>query len=79
MPKPTQEPMNINERRKYVQVRKACYQKAGRAERSRLLTELEQETGLHRKSLVRLCMLRAWSARSAPQHASARMEWPSSR
>ena len=54
MPKPTAEPMNVNDRRKYLQVRKRLYQQAGRADRSRMLTEMEQETGLHRKSLLRL-------------------------
>jgi len=54
MPKPTIEPMNVNDRRKYLQVRKALYQQAGRADRSRMLTEMEQESGLHRKSLLRL-------------------------
>lgn len=54
MPKPTAEPMNVNDRRKYLQVRKPLYQRAGRADRSRMLSEMEQETGLHRKSLRRL-------------------------
>jgi hypothetical protein len=54
MPKPTAEPMNVNDRRKYMQVRKQSYQQAGRADRSRMLSEMEQETGLHRKSLLRL-------------------------
>ena len=46
--------MNVNDRRKYLQVRKQAYQQAGRADRSRMLSEMEQETGLHRKSLLRL-------------------------
>lgn len=50
----TEEPMTVNERRKYLQQRKRVYQPANRAERSRLLTEMEQVTGLHRKSLLRL-------------------------
>jgi hypothetical protein len=54
MPRPTAEPMNVNDRRKYLQVRKRGYQQAGRADRSRMLSEMEQETGLHRKSLLRL-------------------------
>ena len=33
---------------------KARYQKAKRSEQSELLTEMEQVTGLHRKSLLRL-------------------------
>ncbi len=54
MPEPTEEPMTVNERRKYLQQRKRAYKPANRAERSRLLTEMEQVTGLHRKSLLRL-------------------------
>lgn len=54
MREPIEEPMTVNERRKYLQQRKRVYQPANRAERSRLLTEMEQVTGLHRKSLLRL-------------------------
>jgi hypothetical protein len=54
MREPIEEPMTVNERRKYLQQRKRMYQPANRAERSRLLTEMEQVTGLHRKSLLRL-------------------------
>jgi hypothetical protein len=54
MPKPTSEPMNVNDRHKYLQVRKPLYQRARRADRSRMLSEMEQGTGLHRKSLLRL-------------------------
>lgn len=52
--KPIEEQMTVNERRKYLLGRKRAYQKANRAERGRLLTEMEQVTGLHRKSLLRL-------------------------
>jgi hypothetical protein len=51
---PAEEPMTVNERRKYLQQRKRVYEQASRAERSRLLTEMEQVTGLHRKSVLRL-------------------------
>jgi len=54
MPEPTEEPMTVNERRKYLQQRKRVYQQANRGERSRLLSEMEEVTGLHRKSLLRL-------------------------
>src|SRR5260370_33631502 len=54
MAEPIDEPMTVNERRKYLQQRKQVYQQAKRAERSRLLSEMEQVTGLHRKSLLRL-------------------------
>jgi len=51
---PTEERMTVTERRKYLQLRKPRYQKASRSEQSALLTEMEQVTGLHRKSLLRL-------------------------
>ena len=51
---PTEEPMTVNERRKYLNLRKPRYQTASRSEQSALLTEMEQVTGLHRKSLLRL-------------------------
>jgi hypothetical protein len=51
---PTEERMTVNERRKYLKLMKARYQKAKRSEQSELLTEMEQVTGLHRKSLLRL-------------------------
>src|SRR5260370_9340690 len=54
MAEPIDEPMTVNERRKYLQQRKQVYQQAKRAERSRLLSEMEQVTGLHRNSLLRL-------------------------
>ena len=51
---PTEDQMTVNERRKYLKLLKPRYQQAKRAERSRLLTDMEQVTGLHRKSLLRL-------------------------
>jgi hypothetical protein len=51
---PTEEQMTVNERRKYLKLMKALYQRAKRGERSRLLTEMQAVTGLHRKSLLRL-------------------------
>lgn len=51
---PTEERMTVNERRKYLKLMKPRYQKASRSEQSALLTEMEQVTGLHRKSLLRL-------------------------
>jgi len=48
------EKMTVNERRKYLKLVAPRYVKSGRIERSQLLTEMEQVTGLHRKSLVRL-------------------------
>lgn len=51
---PQEEEMTINERRKYLTVMKARYLKAKRGEQGCLLTEMEQVTGMHRKSLLRL-------------------------
>src|ERR1700732_3782153 len=51
---PSEEQMTVNERRKYLKLMKPHYLQAKRGERSRLLTEMEQVTGLHRKSLLRL-------------------------
>jgi len=50
----TQEKMTIDQRRKYLQLIKKRYLKAGKLERGRLLDEMEAVTGLHRKSLIRL-------------------------
>ncbi len=50
----TEDEMSVNERRKYLKRMKVRYVAATRGERGRLLTELEQVTGLHRKSLTRL-------------------------
>ncbi len=51
---PTEDQMTVTERRKYLKLMKPRYQKATRAQQSELLTEMEQVTGLHRKSLLRL-------------------------
>ena len=51
---PTEEQMTVNERRKYVKLMKPLYQQAKRGERSRLLSNMQEVTGLHRKSLLRL-------------------------
>ena len=51
---PTEDEMTVTERRKYLKKRKPLYLKADRADQSRLLTEMQQVTGLHRKSLIRL-------------------------
>jgi len=47
------EEMTIEERYKYLRRMKKRYLEAGRAERGRLLDEMEAVTGLHRKSLIR--------------------------
>jgi IS30 family transposase len=51
---PTTDEMTLDERRKYLKRMKSRYVAADRAERSRLLTEMEQVTDLQRKSLIRL-------------------------
>ena len=51
---PTTDEMTLDERRKYLKRMKLRYVAADRAERSRLLTEMEQVTDLQRKSLIRL-------------------------
>jgi hypothetical protein len=48
------EKMGLDERYKYLRKRQKPYRKASREEKSRLLDEMEEVTGLHRKSLVRL-------------------------
>jgi hypothetical protein len=51
---PSEDEMTIDERRKYLKKRQQRYQQAPRKERGQLLAEMEQVTGLHRKSLTRL-------------------------
>ncbi len=51
---PAEDAMTIDERRKYLKRMAPRYQAADRAGRGALLTEMEQVTGLHRKSLTRL-------------------------
>jgi len=51
---PTEDEMSVDERRKYLKRMKARYVKASRREQSQLLSEMEQVTGMHRKSLTRL-------------------------
>ena len=51
---PSDDRMSIDERRKYLKLVAPRYGKAGRVERSGLLTEMAAVTGLHRKSLLRL-------------------------
>jgi len=46
--------MSINEERKYLAMMKQRYREADRAGRKTLLDEMEQITGKHRKSLIRL-------------------------
>ncbi len=46
--------MTIDERRKYLAKMTPRYLEGGKQERSRLLTEMEAVTGMHRKSVLRL-------------------------
>jgi hypothetical protein len=69
-PMPTEDQMTVSERRKYLKVmkpryQKPRYQKASCSEQSALLTEMEQVTGPHRKSLLRLLHAPPWSERRA--------------
>jgi len=47
------DPMNINERRKYLHKMWGRYRKVNKQEKGRLLDEMEAVTGLHRKTLIR--------------------------
>ncbi len=51
---PTEDKMNIDERRKYLRQMKKRYDKANKEERGRLLDEMEAVTELDRKVLIRL-------------------------
>ncbi|HEX30295.1 TPA: integrase, partial [Candidatus Poribacteria bacterium] len=46
--------MNFRERRKYLQIMQRRYKEGGKKEKRELLGEMEEVTGLHRKSLIRL-------------------------
>ena len=59
--------MTLDERRKYLKRLKGRYLKANRKERSQLLSDMEEMTGLHRKSLTRL--LHAASLERKPRQA----------
>jgi len=48
------EPMNINERRKYIHKMWGRYREQGKEEKGRLLDEIEAVTGMHRKAIIRL-------------------------
>ena len=48
-----EEKMTLDERWKYLRMRKKRYAEASREGWSRLLTEMEEITGMHRKSLIR--------------------------
>ncbi len=48
---PTTDEMSVSDRRTYLKQMKKRYVTAKRVERGGLLTEMEQVTGLHRKSL----------------------------
>lgn len=50
----TGEMMNIDERYKYLRIMRPRYRGASREEKGRLLDEMEQVTGLHRKHLIQL-------------------------
>ena len=49
----SEDEMTIDERYKYLRKQQKRYKKASREEKSRMLDEMEEVTGLHRKSLIR--------------------------
>ena len=51
---PIEDRMTIGEKRKYLGRMKERYEKGDRSERGRLLGEIAQVTGMHRKSIIRL-------------------------
>jgi hypothetical protein len=51
---PSDDKMSVDERRKYLKLVVPRYTKSGRRERGKLLAEMGEVTGLHRKSLIRL-------------------------
>ncbi len=55
----TSDAMTIDERRKYLAKMAPRYREGGKQERSRLLTEMEVVTGMHRKSVLRLLHARS--------------------
>ena len=48
------EPMNVNERRKYIHKMWGRYKKANKKEKGELLNEIESVIGMHRKSIIRI-------------------------
>lgn len=67
---PSEEKMSVDERRKYLKVVAGRYTRAGRKERTGLLTEMGEVTRLHRKSLLRL--MNGPSLERAPRKARLR-------
>src|SRR5579864_7119916 len=57
---PSEDEMSIQERRKYLKRMQVRYEQGDRKQRSALLNEMEQVTGLHRKSLTRLLGKVGW-------------------
>ena len=51
---PDEDAMTINERRKYLRIMQSRYKKADRQGRGALLGEMQEVTGLERKTLIRL-------------------------
>jgi len=53
---PNDDRMTIDERLKYLRIRRKGYQKASRKEKGELLDELRSVTCLRRKHLIHLCL-----------------------
>lgn len=64
--------MTIDERRKYLARMQRRYRQAERAEKGRLLTEMELVTGMHRKSLVRVLRQPSLARSTRPRRPRAR-------
>lgn len=60
--------MTVDERRKYLARMKRRYDRADRRERGRLLREMEEVTGMHRKSLIRLLVATDLSRKARTNH-----------
>lgn len=71
--------MTIDERRKYLKRMCPRYERADREGRSRLLSEMEAVTGLHRKSLLRLLHAPSLERQPRRQQRGARMGQRSSK
>lgn len=67
---PSEDEMTIDERRKYLKKQQERYRKGTRKERGQLLREMEEVTGLHRKSLTRLMNAKSLERqkRRTPRH-----------
>ena len=71
---PDENKMSIDERWKYLRIMHKRYREANRNERGKLLNEMEETTGMHRKSLIR--RLNGCLTRKKPQRHRSRSYGP---